>query len=333
MNMYDMITGFPAQIHEALELDNAYHLPTSNPPVRNVLCCGMGGSGIGSAFVAEWLRPNCPLPIQLSHRYTIPRWVDEHTLVIISSYSGNTEESLSAMAQASQQGAHLVCISSGGQLMESALTMGLAHYAIPSGWPSPRACLGYAIVTQMRVLYDFGIIPDSEKATFLQAAEKLTHEQQAIQQRAHAVAQQILGHDITIYCADMLEPVAWRWRQQFNENSKILCHHNVIPEMNHNELVGWDTSYTRQVILALRTPDESPKVSRRFDLCREIIQPQCADWLDLWSQGSNGIVRSLYMVHMGDWISYYLAEMRQVDPVRIDPIDLLKNALSQDMGE
>lgn len=326
--MEKLIQYFPTQLEEALRQDTSETLG-SGGSYQNVLIAGMGGSGIGADFVRGFVREHCPLPIQIVKGYALPSGIGSHTLLIASSYSGNTEETLDVVAQAQRLGAQLVCVSSGGKLLEMAKQQQLEHVKLPGGIPSPRACLGYSIVAQMQVLVAKKLAP-AELLEQVQSAASLLHqEQELIRERAQHLAQAIGSKLPVIYSSTALTPVAIRCRQQFNENAKILCWHHEFPEMNHNELVGWRGEQDEVAALLLRQRDEHPRVEARLNICKAVFDQYAGASIEVIARGNNLIERSFYLVHLVDWTSLELAKLRQVDPSEIRIIDFLKEALKE----
>lgn len=327
--MDKMIARFPEQLSEALRLAQDVSLQKHAAPLRSVFISGLGGSGIGGNFVQEFVRPVCKLPVIVSKGYQTPGWINKHTLAICSSYSGNTEETLSTLEQLLQTGAQVVCIASGGKLLEIAKQRGLDYVQVPGGWSSPRACLGFSIVAQLAVFRAARLIP-LKLLTQVSAAQKmLAKDQAAIQKSARKLAASLLGKTPVLYAADHNEAVAVRWRQQINENAKMLCWHHVVPEMNHNELVGWRDNRPDVAVIWLRNKDDFQRTSIRMDINKGVVGDLADASVEVWSKGKSPIEKALYLVHLGDWMSFYLAELRQVDPVEIKVIDFLKGELAK----
>ncbi len=327
--MDQLIQHFPNQLAEALEIGRAAQFKSAKQSFQHVLVAGMGGSGIGGDFVASFIREECELPYLSSKSYQLPAFVGPNSLVIASSYSGNTEETLHAFRQALEKGARVVVIASGGQLIEMARQKELDYIELPAGQPSPRACLGYSLVQQLFILKAFGLISERAIGQVEQAADRLLAEQEDIKSRAENIASFLYGKLPVIYIEEQMEPVALRLRQQINENAKMLCWHNVVPEMNHNELVGWRAGQPEIAVLFFRSKDEFERNQLRTDICKEIIANRTVSTIQVYAKGTSLIERSLYLVHLGDWISYYLAGLQGVDAVEIKVIDHLKAALSK----
>lgn len=326
--MDEMISRFPDQLEEALRIGRQAELLRPGQ-VRQVYITGLGGSGIGGNFVAEFVRDFCPVPVVVGKSYDIPAWVGPGTLAIASSYSGNTEETLAALDRLEGSGASILAISSGGHLLDRARKAGWNHIALPDNWTSPRACLGYSLVQQMIVLERFGLVPASLTDQLDRAARLLREEMPDIRLRASRIAELLLGKTTVIYAVDRLEAVAVRFRQQLNENAKVLCWHHVVPEMNHNELVGWRDRRDDLAVLVFRNHDDLARNQVRLELSKEVVSHYTGSYIETYAKGESHIEQALYHVHLGDWISWYLAGLRGVDAVEVRVIDFLKGELGK----
>lgn len=324
-----MIGEFPNQLEDAISIVETTEFSGINiSKVQNILISGMGGSGIGGDFVKAICSNISTKPIAVSKRYTIPAWVNEKTLVICNSYSGNTEETLTSYELAIAKGAQIVCISSGGKLLEMARENGHSYIRVPNSYSSPRACLGYSIVAQLGVLNHLKLVQERWKKEILRAADLLRAEQEKIRIVAGDLAGKIKEKEIVIYSEVTMEPLAMRWRQQINENAKTLCWHHVIPEMNHNELVGWKDEKDIAVFF-LRSSYNSQRNSLRMDINKKIIEKCTSSIFDLYGKGNSFIEHILYLVNIGDWISYELALLKGRDVEEVNVIDYLKSELSK----
>ena len=327
--MNDLIEQFPEQILEAIEIGEKAVINAHNNDINKVYVAGLGGSGIGANYVAEFIREECKLPYCVGKGYTVPKYIDENTLAICSSYSGNTEETLYSFRAMLDTGAKIVVISSGGKLIEEAKERGLDYIQVPANSPSPRACLGYSIVQQLYVLNKLGFIDSSFKADLKSAVDLIKFDTEDIQKSAKAVADRIYDKIPIIYTTDRTEAVAVRLRQQINENSKMLCWHHVVPEMNHNELVGWRERHENVAVIYLRNNDDFKRNQLRIDINQEIISKYTETIIDIFSKGNSLIEKSFYLTHLGDWISWYLSELKNVDAIEIDVINYLKSELGK----
>ena len=327
--MDQLIAEFPQQLSEAMEIGKNAQINAHTAPIYRAHAAGLGGSGIGANFVAAFIREECGIPYTVSKGYSVPKYVDKNTLAIASSYSGNTEETLASFEQYLSSGAKIVVIASGGKLIEAAKTNDLDYIQLPAGKPAPRACLGYSLVQQLYVLNKLGFIGEQSFKDLEKARQLLAAEQEQIKGKAEQIAGYLQGKLPIIYATDRIEPVAIRFRQQLNENSKMLCWHHVIPEMNHNELVGWRAQHPEAAVVYLRNSDDHYRNGLRIDINKEIIGNYTQSLIEIYSRGESLIERSLYFVHLVDWVSVYLADIQQVDAMEIKVIDFLKGELAK----
>lgn len=327
--MDKLISKFPDQLIEALEIGENANIKPHTLPINKVYVAGLGGSGIGADFVKSFIRNECPVPYTVGKGYHIPQYVDENTLAICSSYSGNTEETLNSYEQMLARGCKVVIISSGGKLIEEAKQRGFDYIQVPDNWPSPRACLGYSIVQQLYILHALDLIDGSFKSQMRSAIDLIRFDVDDIKKSAKQVADRIHDKTPVIYSTDRIEAVAVRLRQQINENAKMLCWHHVIPEMNHNELVGWTEKHPGLAVIYLRNRDDYKRNQVRMEINQEIISKYTDTIIDIFSKGNSLIEKSIYLVHLGDWISWYLSELKGADAIEIKVIDYLKSELAK----
>ncbi len=327
--MDQLIERFPAQLAEALEIGEAAEIHAHDKELNKVYVAGLGGSGIGANFVASFIRKECSIPYTVGKGYDIPAYVDENTLAIASSYSGNTEETLYSFEEMCSRGAKIVVISSGGKLIEIAKEKGYDYIQIPDNWPSPRACLGYSLVQQLFVMRKLNFISNETILAVKSSIDLIKYNQESIKEEAKKVAQFFHGKLPIIYSEDRIEPVAVRFRQQINENAKLLCWHHVIPEMNHNELVGWKDKDDQFAVCYLRNNDDFNRNQVRMEINKKIISNSTPNIIEIHSKGTNLVEKSIYLVHMVDWVSWYLSELREVDSIEVDVIDYLKSELAK----
>ena len=327
LEMDKLIHNFIDQLEEAIEIGEKVTLSEPNNELRNIVISGLGGSGIGGNMTYEFCKSELSIPIQVNKSYFVPKYVNEHSLVIISSYSGNTEETLSAMEDAFNKGAHIICISSGGKVIDFAKENGLDHIIVPGGMP-PRSCLGYSLVQQLYVMKELKLTTGTPLENLDTAIELLKKDQEDIKAKAKVYAKEMVGKKAVIYINAWMEPVAIRWRQQINENSKALSWHHVIPEMNHNELVGWRNQEDDLYVIFLRNENDYERIQQRMDINKGIIS-KYAKSVDIYSKGVSHVEKALYFIHLGDWISYYIAVEKDIDAVEVKVIDYLKSELAK----
>jgi len=327
--MDELIKKFPAQLKEAIAIGENAEIEEPTTDIRNVYVAGLGGSGIGANFVSEFISAECPVPFTIGKGYSIPASVNEHTLAIVSSYSGNTEETLASFHAMEKTGAMIVVISSGGKLIQLAKEKSYDYIQLPGDWPSPRACLGFSMVQQLFILHKLQLIGDNFINHLKAGRELLNFDQEDISKLAQGIARQLHNKIPIIYTTDRMESVAIRLRQQINENSKMLCWHHVIPEMNHNELVGWNQHNKNLAVLFLRNDDDLKKNKVRIDINKKIIAKYSDTIVEVYSKGNTLIEKAIYFVHLGDWISWHLSVLNEVDASEIKVIDYLKSELEK----
>ena len=328
MKMKNYISAFSDHLKDALKIGETTTLQDYKNPIKNILICGLGGSGIGGSIVTDIISPKTTIPVFSSKDYSIPNFVNNETLVIANSYSGNTEETLSALKKCQKTGAEIAIITSGGKLKTIAEKNKYNCILIPSGHP-PRAMFGYAFTELFFLLDHYGIINSYFKRDFEKGIVLLENHQKEIKKSALELAKKLYNNTPVIYVANGFEGVAVRFRQQLNENSKMLAWHNVVPEMNHNELLGWRTNVENLAVVYFRNACDYNRTQIRININKKVISKYTKNITDVWSKGSSLLENSLYHINLGDWTSWYLSEMNNVDAIEIDVIDFLKSELAK----
>ena len=327
MLMKEHIAAFTNHITQAIAIGASF-VVKERREIRNVLVTGLGGSGIGGTIIAQICDNELKVPFLVSKDYFIPGFVDQHTMVIVSSYSGNTEETLQALESAQKKGALIVCVTSGGKVAEIAEKNNYSTILIPGGMP-PRSAFGFSATQLFYVLKGFNLISD-QFVDELKASVKLINEEEAdIMKGAMSLAKQLMGKIPVIYSAANYEGVSIRFRQQVDENAKMLCWHHAFPEMNHNELVGWTTSNDNLAVVFFRNNDDYVRTAKRMDLCKDVFSKYTPHIHELWSKGSSKLEKTFYLIHYGDWITWYLSELKGIDCSEVKVIDHLKGELSK----
>lgn len=326
--MKTLVANFSKQLKEAIAIGNSAQLTASPNKISNVLICGLGGSGIGGSIVTELVVGSATVPVNVTKGYFIPSYVNENTLVIACSYSGNTEETLNCLSLAISKNAKIVSITSGGKLLEISKEKKYDYIVVPGGMP-PRACLGYSLTQLFFVLNFFNVINDSFKTDLNKAIALIDDEEMNIIDEARVIAEKLKDKTPVIYATTYYEGVAIRLRQQLNENSKVLCWHQIIPEMNHNELVGWTQKNDDLSVLFFIDKQEYSRNIARIDINKEVIKKCTNNITDVYSKGDSAIEKAIYFIHLGDWISVILGELRGADLMEVNVINHLKSALSK----
>ena len=323
-----LISNFSSQLEQALNIGRGAKLTPSQHVISNVLICGLGGSGIGGTIVSELVAAESRIPINVSKTYFIPSYVNQHTLVIISSYSGNTEETIKTLELALEKNAKVVCVTSGGQIQDIANAKGLDMIIIPGGMP-PRACLGYSLTQLFFILKFNEIIGGSFEAKFSASIALINKEEGAIKQEAMKVAGMLENKIPIIYTTTYNEGIAIRFRQQINENAKMLCWHHVFPELNHNELVGWVEKNESLAIIIFRDKEDYARNQTRIEISKKVFSKYTPHIIEVFSKGTSNIENAIYLIHLADWTSYFLAEKKGIDSVEVSIINHLKSELAK----
>ncbi|HXS37972.1 MAG TPA: bifunctional phosphoglucose/phosphomannose isomerase [Flavipsychrobacter sp.] len=326
--MKDLVLNFTTQLHEALIIGQNYRFTASEKEFHNVVLTGLGGSGIGGSITQNYVFDKMSIPFIVNKDYFLPSFVDSNSLVIVSSYSGNTEETVAAMQQAIKAKATIVCVTSGGKVAEIAKKKKIDCVLLPAGMP-PRACLGYSVVQVLYTLSHFGLINYDFEKNIKASIKLLNADEKDIQQKARAVAKKLFEKLPIIYTASDFEGVAVRFRQQINENSKMLAWHNVLPEMNHNELVGWRDKDASKAVVILRNEDDYERVQMRLEINKKVFKKYTPNIIEIVSKGKSYWEKVFYIVHLTDWVSVMLADLRNVDATEVKVIDFLKGELAK----
>ena len=325
--MEKLIAQFPKQIADAMadasELD---YNSIQHKNFQQVVICGMGGSGIGGKLIEKWFYDTCKVPVILVKDYTLPNFINENTLVIASSYSGNTEETIAAAKEAFLKNATIVGITSGGDLQKFCATHEFDLAKLPGGNP-PRSMMAYSVIHLVNIMIQANLIPSDSLEHFKKCRNLLNNELLVIKEKAKELAHFLHHKQAFIYAPSEHEAVAVRARQQFNENSKILCCHHIIPELNHNEVVGWGGGNSDIAVVLFTSNFINDRNKLRLDLTKRIVLNKTPHLLTIEPKGKNIFEETFYLIHIIDWASIYLAELNQVDPMEIEVIDFLKGEL------
>jgi glucose/mannose-6-phosphate isomerase len=316
-----------AAAHEAAGKIDAAALPDAGD-FDHIVTLGMGGSGIAGNIVQAVGTATLPVPLTVLKHYRTPAFVGPRTLAIALSYSGGTEETLEMSRGALAAGARLIAISNGGELARLAAESGSLHIPCPDGIAMPRLALGALVAPLAVVLFRMGMMPEAH-AGLLRAQQQMARRRD----QCKPAAARKIGRTIpVIYGNGGLGGVAaMRWKQSVNENAKAPAYWNEYPELDHNEVCGWGQhgDVTRQLftLVELRHGLEHPRLEQRAVATRELIEEALCQVLTVDADGEGRLAQVLDLVHLGDWMSYYLALDNDVDPGPIDAIMQLKAAL------
>lgn len=336
-NMLAQLHGLPQQCRAAWLKAIAFKLPGDYKNIDKVVILGMGGSAIGGDLARSLASlENKPI-FFVNREYELPAFVDTRTLVIASSYSGNTEETLSAFSQALKINCKKLVMTTGGKLKEIAEAAKIPVFIIDHIAP-PRAALGYSFMPLLAFLRNLGFLkgisPDMPAMT--KAMEKLYEEIKETvltgANQAKQLALKLHSNVVVIYGADILSEVARRWKTQINENSKAWAFYEALPELNHNAVVGYQFPSelaSKLFVVFLRCLSLHPRTLIRYQITSELLQQNNIGYQIVDSQGEDMLSQMMSLVYFGDWVSYYLAILYQTDPTPVKVIDYLKKRLNE----
>ena len=307
--------------------------------IEQVVVAGMGGSAIGGDLVAALVSDQCPAPITVARGYDLPAFVaGPGCLVVGSSYSGNTEETLNVFRTALQRGASLVALTTGGEMARLAQAWGIPLVTFDYR-SQPRAALGYSFTLLLGLLSRLGLVDDQSQAVdeavqvMTRWDEEIGVDVPAADNPAKKLALDLVGRLPVVYGAGLLEPVARRWKTQFNENSKSWAFYEPMPELNHNAVVAYERSEAwreRAWVLCLRSIYDHPRVTARWEITSGLLAREGVPCVQLEARGQGRLAQMLSLIHLGDLVSVYLALAQGIDPTPVGPIADLKDRLAQE---
>lgn len=318
------------------QLQHEFHVPTEAiGEIHNIVLAGMGGSAWPALYLQSW--PEVSLPLVICRNYNIPSYVDEHTLFVVSSYSGNTEETLSAMKEAESRGAHIVIITAGGRLKDLAAEKKLPLYLLPSGI-QPRMSSFYFISALIELLAPLGIIDPKAISKKKEVAEWLrphTSDWRAdvptSKNLAKQIALEIVGKTAIIYSGPLLAPAANKWKICMNENAKNLSWWNYYPEFDHNEFIGWSSHPVDKpfTVIEIRSNLEHERIQKRFNLSERLLSGMRPAPVIVEPEGKDIPEQLFWTSMLGDFVSIYLALLNGVNPTPVDLVEKLKAELNK----
>lgn len=334
-NMLSFCIEAPRHYEKAVKM--AREVSTDYLKPKTIIVAGMGGSAISGELLKDLMRDKITTPIEVCREYTLPAYANEESLVFIVSYSGETEETLNCFLDAVKRKCMIFCISSGGSILKAAEKLKMPALKIPKDIP-PRAALPYLFAPLLIFLEKLGLASDTSKEIFetitvlKQICDENAPEKPLKENFSKEIAIKIDGTVPVIYGFGLYRSVAQRFKQQLNENSKIPAFWNSFPELNHNEIVGWEKPEKLAKFfsaLIIREKAETKEIKCRIEATKEILNTKVAGIHEVWSRGTGKLAKMLSATLIGDFISVYLAILRGVDPTPVETISLLKRKLEK----
>ena len=334
--MLACIRDLPRQCRAAWQEAQTLELPDDYRDIDKVVILGMGGSAIAGDFVRSLVDLESPVPIFSNRAYELPLLVDGRTLLIASSYSGNTEEVLSSFERGLGTGAKKVVITTGGRLLTTARANGVPAFVFHYE-SEPRAALGYGIMPLLAIAQKVGIVADKDEdvdeaiAAMVGLATRIDETVPLDRNPAKQLAQRLHQRLPVIYSAGILAQVARRWKGQLNETSKMWCFYEELPEANHNALVGYGLPKeiaAKALVVFLRAPSLHPRILLRYELTQTALEEAGVESATVDAEGKSPLAQIMSAVLFGDWVSLYLAVLNGVAPAPTPPIAKLKDRLA-----
>jgi glucose/mannose-6-phosphate isomerase len=334
--MMGFLYELPEQFERCRQLQ--FDLERYQRDYRQIIVTGLGGSAIGGDILRTYALNNALIPILVNRDYDLPRFTGPDTLVLAVSYSGNTEETLSAYQQAKSSGADIICLTAGGKLLEMGQSDGFTVIKVPAGLV-PRAATGYLFAPLALALEKMGLLHgvsnDIEEAISVlkNLRESLCPRVDTPDNKAKAIAARMKDSIPVIWgVSGVSETAALRWKAQINENAKCPAYYNVFPELNHNEIVGFEVPaeiLSRLVVVILRSQSDKERINKRVEISKNIIKDKVKNIIEVSSQGDSFLAQFYSLTYIGDYASAYLALEYGINPTPVKVIDYLKAELAK----
>jgi glucose/mannose-6-phosphate isomerase len=334
-NMLGFCTDAANHYEESWKTAEKVKLNYQNP--ENVVIAGMGGSAIGGELLKDFTRGAAKVPIEISREYYLPAYAGKKSLVVLASYSGDTEETLSSFLDAANRKCMMFCISSGGNLIKYAKKLNVPYVQVQADMP-PRAALPHMLVPLLRCLEKTNVVPDMS-GYFSGATQMLKRvssenspDKGASENFAKTLAENLNGTAPAVYGFGIYRGLALRFKQQFNENSKIPAKWETFSELNHNETMGWENPKELAkcyAIVLIRDKAEPVEIRSRIEITKTLMQPTVSKIFEVWAQGKSNLAKMLSTILVGDFTSIYLAMLRKMDPTPVKTVDAMKQKIEQ----
>ncbi|MHB1361770.1 MAG: bifunctional phosphoglucose/phosphomannose isomerase [Thermoleophilia bacterium] len=334
-DQFGMVAGLPGQMFDAYAAGGRVALEAGGE-VGGIAVAGMGGSAIGGDVIASVYDAELPSPMVTVRGYRLPHWISSRSLVFVVSYSGNTEETISCLHEALERGCRIICLSTGGKVGQIAAEKGLPFIQVPSSL-QPRAAMGWLSVPIAACLENLGLIEAvaedvrEASAELQKCIELYGPGNPAAANPAKQLAAELFQRVPVIYGSEVTAVAALRWKCQINENAKALAFHNRFPELNHNEIVGWEhpaEDMERYRVIYLTDGKMHPQNLKRMDVTAGLLERYVGEIRRYPTSGEGRLARLLSSINLGDYLSLYLAILYGIDPSPVERIENLKKQLA-----
>ena len=321
-NMREVLVGFPDMIEKSMELGKDIKIEGE---IKNIFVLGMGGSGFSGDLLKTYLH-DLEIPIFVNKGYEVPKYATRDSLIFAVSYSGNTEETVSAYRMMIRRGAkNIVAITSGGKLEELSNMNSNPIVTVPAGI-QPRLSTPYLLTPMLNIMANSGLIEDRSE-DLREVIKSINVE--SIEKRAQELALKMKGKIPVIYSSDRLFSVAEKWKTDINENAKTMCFYNVFPEFNHNETNAYINMTAKAHVVMIKDVDDHDRVKKRFSIIKKLIMSKGVDVTEIAITGSKFLSRLLSSIYLGSWVGFYLALEYKTDPTPVPIIEDLKMELKK----
>ncbi len=326
-----------AATHYRESAENAQKIKFDYPVPENIIVAGMGGSAIGGELLKDYTRATVKVPVEVSREYHLPAYADKKSLVILASYSGDTEETLSSLLDAVNRKCMVLCVGSGGNLIKYAKKLSLPFLQVQGGM-APRAALPYMLLPLLTCLEKIDITPKfsdelSEATRMLGRVSCENAPEKSVEENfAKKLAQNLSDASPVVYGFGIYRGVALRFKQQFNENAKVPARWETFSELNHNETMGWENAKKLAecyAIIFLRDKFEPKEIHSRIETTKILMQPNLSKLFEVWAQGKSNLAKMFSTILVGDFSSVYLAMLRKVDPTPVNTVTVMKKKIEQ----
>ena len=321
-NMREVIIQSPDQLINGLDLAKNVKIEGQ---FKNIIICGLGGSALPANIVASLIK--IPTSLYIHRNYGLPTMADKDSLVICISYSGNTEETLSAMEEATKNNYKIIAVATGGKIEEASKKNNIPFVKIPSGI-QPRSATGYIFSVLATILTNCGIIEDVS-AEILNTAEELKKLNGTLEKKGKALGKKLVKKIPIVYASDNFKAAARIWKIKFNENSKVPSFYNYFPELNHNEMVGFTgvKKSSNFAVIIIKDKNDHERTLKRMDLTSSILKKKGVKTEFINTENGSLMLRFLSVLLLGDWTSYYLSINSKMDPTPVKMVEEFKEKM------